>query len=258
MSRLPPRPIQAIDPVACRLAAECGAWYLRSFLTNDQQDMLVVAARELKTAAPLVHPTMRDGTPLSVRVSSFGARGWWGDREGFRYVPVHPTTRKPFPPIPEDIREITGHALDAAAHYSALCLGPAWRPGEAWGTKQGLYAHVRALDTCLVNHYGPGADLGWHVDKTELDRVSPIVTFSLGATCTFDIKVARGDAVTTFRHELRSGDAIVMAGPARLAEHRVTHIRADEQADLFGGNYNPIASSAPGTRLSFTIRRTGH
>jgi len=256
VSRLPPRPLAAIDKVACADSALTGAWHLRSFLTDAQQDAFVAAARDLRVIAPMLHPTMRDKTPLSVRVSSFGRRGWWADAQGFRYIEKHPVGR-PFPPIPDDIREATYHALHAASRYTSE-VNPQHTAAE-WGLPRGLYDHVNAIDTCLVNLYAPDAVLGWHVDQTELDRVSPIVTFSIGASCTFELKLEIRGETRVVRHTLRSGDAVIMAGPSRLAEHRVVNIHPEQQADLFGPPlYNPIQASAPGTRLSFTLRRTGY
>jgi alkylated DNA repair protein (DNA oxidative demethylase) len=249
------RPIGLVDPEASLVYAQTGHWHLRGFLTDAQQDAFAAAARGLKTAAPFVSPTMRDGTPLSVRVSSFGQRGWFADRQGYRYIPKHPTTGKAFPSIPEEIRAAAYQALYAASRYTRMCLPE--HSSAAWGLPDGLHAHASACDTCLVNHYGPGTQLGWHVDQTELDKVSPIVTFSIGATATFEIKVDVDGEPRTFRHRLDSGDAVIMAGPSRLGEHRVTDIRAEEQADLFGPTiYNPLRAT-PTTRLSFTIRRTG-
>ncbi len=257
MSRLPPRPLVAIDKAACADAAATGAWHLRGFLTDAQQDAFVAAARQLRGLAPMAHPTMRDGTPLSVRVSSFGSRGWWGDGQGFRYVDKHPGTGRAFPAIPVDLREATYHALYAASRYTGE-VDPQ-HTAASWGLPRGLYDHVAAIDTCLVNLYAPDASLGWHVDQTELDRVSPIITFSIGASCTFELKLEIRGETSIVRHHLSSGDAVVMAGPSRLAEHRVTNIHPEQQADLFGPPlYNPIQASAPGTRLSFTLRRTGY
>lgn len=253
---LPPRPLAGVDIEASRIYAVTGHWHLRGFMTDQQQDAFLAAARGLKTTAPLVQPTMRDGTPMSVRVSSFGQRGWWADAQGYRYIEKHPTTKRGFPAIPLDVWAATSHALSAAAYYTSCCL-PGFKTRD-WGLPDGVLAHMDGIDTCLVNHYGEGAELGEHVDQTELDKVSPIVTFSIGATATFDIKVEVEGAMRTFRHELRSGDAIVMAGPSRLAPHRIHHVRPEPQAELFGStNYNPLAASAPTTRLSFTVRRTG-
>jgi alkylated DNA repair protein (DNA oxidative demethylase) len=239
-----------------KVHAETGCWHLRGFLTDAEQDAFAAAARGLKAIAPLVHPTMRDQTPMSVRVSSFGARGWWADREGYRYVGKHPTTKGSFPPIPAEITGPAYRALYTASKYTRQYVPE--HTAAAWGLAQGVSAHITACDTCLVNHYGPGAQLGWHVDQTELDKVSPIVTFSIGATATFEIKLEVDGEIRTFRHRVDSGDAIIMAGPARLGEHRVTDVRVEAQADLFGpAGYNPIRAAA-GTRLSFTLRRTGY
>lgn len=254
---LPPRPIGTADPAAAMVHAQTGHWHLRGFLTDAQQDAFADAARLLKTAAPFASPTMRDGTPLSVRVSSFGARGWWADKEGYRYIPKHPTTGKAFPKIPDEIRRAAHQALYAASRYTGQCLPE--HTSADWGLASGLSNHVAACDTCLVNHYGPGAQLGWHVDQTELDKVSPIITFSIGATATFEIRVDVDGEPRTFRHRLDSGDAVIMAGPSRLGEHRVVDVRAEDQPDLFGPSlYNPLRATAPTTRLSFTIRRTGY
>jgi alkylated DNA repair protein (DNA oxidative demethylase) len=250
------RPIGTIDPVASLVYAQTGHWHLKGFLTDEQQDAFATAARTLKSTAPLVPPTMRDGTAMSVRVSSFGQRGWWADREGYRYINRHPTTKAAFPGMPAVIRDAADQALYAAGRYTGMCL-PDFTAAD-WGLAQGMRSHSLACDTCLVNHYGPGAQLGWHVDQTELDKVSPIVTFSIGATATFEIRLDVGGTMRTFRHRLDSGDAIVMAGPARLGEHRVTDVRVEAQADLFGpATHNPIRA-AVGTRLSFTVRRTGY
>lgn len=233
-----------IDDSMRQTFARTGHWHLRGFLNPAQQDDFVAAARRLKIVAPMAHPRMRDGRLMSVRVSSFGASGWWADEQGYRYVERHPGTGDPFPPIPLMVLEATRAALWQAATAT---------PSGQTTHIPPIEAHTTSVDTCLVNLYAPGAQLGWHVDQTERDRVSPIVTFSIGASCTFMLKIEGH----TYRYTLNSGDAIVMAGPARLAEHTVVDVRPAEQADLFGLNYNPIATTAPGSRLSFTVRRTG-
>ena len=123
-----------------------------------------------------------------------------------------------------------------------------WTPGgtSAWGDR---------IDTCLVNYYAHDARLGWHVDQTEKDRHSPIVTFSVGASAVFMVRVEHRGELVTQSHILRSGDVIVMAGKARLAEHCVHSIEIDDQSQLFADNYNPIRESR--SRLSFTVRSTG-
>ena len=222
--------VDMVDPAT---SARTGFWILPGFLDRAQQDSFVEHARQLGRVAPFMHPRMRNGTPLSVKVSSFGQRGWWADEQGYRYV-----ENPRFPPLPSAILSATVGAL------------------EETGDDGGLAEHTHGIDTCLVNLYRPGAQLGWHVDQTERDRTSPIVTFSIGASCVFWIELGPEGEAVRYRHTLRSGDAVVMAGPARLARHQVTNVHADEP-DLFSQVYNPISQSAPGVRLSFTVRRTG-
>lgn len=232
----------AIDPAQLATFARTGHWHLRGFLDRAQQDDFVEHARALAKVAPFMHPRMRDGREMSVKVSSFGERGWWADEQGYRYINHCPwglkrgmQTTAWWPPIPIGIVAHTDAALRV------------WRP----------IGPLHEVDTCLVNLYEPGAQLGWHVDQTERDRTSPIVTFSIGATCTFSLRMEDDGAVRTFRYTLESGDAIVMAGPSRLAEHKVSDVRPAMQTGLFSANYNPLAATAPGSRLSFTVRRTG-
>lgn len=240
--------VDMVDPAT---SARTGFWILPGFLDRAQQDSFVEHARQLGRAAPFMHPRMRNGTPLSVKVSSFGERGWWADEQGYRYVERHPDLR-PFAPIPSVIMDATAGALTAASLADA-----SWSPSDwAIPSVDDFIRDSHGIDTCLVNLYQPGAQLGWHVDQTERDRVSPIVTFSLGASCVFWIELGPEGEAVRYRHTLRSGDAVVMAGPARLARHQVTNVHADEP-DLFSQVYNPIAKSAPGVRLSFSVRRTG-
>lgn len=246
-----------VDSSMREVFARTGFWHLRGFLGRDQQDAFTARARELAAICPFKHPRMRDGREMSVRVSSFGERGWWADEQGYRYVDRHPKLDRAWPPIPESVLTATASALHAAANQSVQANPRWWIDQWGIGAINPIPDHVAKLDTCLVNLYEPGAQLGWHVDQTERDRKSPIVTFSIGATCIFWLRMEDAGETRTFRCELRSGDAVIMAGPARLAEHQVTHVRDDDQSDLFGGNYNPISASAPGVRLSFTIRRTG-
>lgn len=243
-----------IVPEECQKTCAAGFWHLSGFMDPQQQDAFAEAARSLKTVAPFVSPTMRDGTKMGVKVTSFGDRGWWADREGYRYIDKHPTTHKPFPPIPADIWAAAVQAVSAGAYYSRL-VDPNWSI-DRWGLT-GSSEYYEHLDTCLVNFYAQGAELGWHVDRTERARQYPIVTFSIGATADFQIRLPGDGGSVTRQVTLRSGDAIVMAGISRTAEHRVVNVRADDgQNGLFDRRYyNPIEAS--GARLSFTVRRTG-
>src|SRR6185503_12083087 len=120
---------------------------------------------------------------------SFGDFGWWADAKGYRYVDRHPITGEHWPTIPHAIRVMTSSFLYAA------------KPQEnhnKWAA---------SVDTVLVNWYAPSASLGWHVDRTEVDKRSPIVTMSIGASAVFEIRLS-GEV---HRMTLRHGDGVVMA-----------------------------------------------
>ncbi len=204
----------ADDPVA-----PPGMKVLRGRLTRPEQESLVRAALSIAELAPFYAPTMRDGTPFRVEITSAGETGWTSDEVGYRYVDRHPVTKKPWPTIP--------YVIDQLAREAALEAGfPDFAP-----------------DTCLVNLYRKGGRLGLHRDDDERDKQAPIVSVSLGDRCAFRFGGAsRSGPFTTW--ELASGDVVVFGGPARLAWHGVTRIVAGS-SDLVPG----------GGRINLTIRK---
>lgn len=237
-----------------------GFYVLRGLHTPADIDLLVEQVRMLKSTHPFASPKMLDGSQLSVRVSSWGNWGWWVDERGFRYVPRHPKHGQPWPEFPDGWLRFPLAYLYIAAWDASQRL-PGWKPAD-WEMPLGPASWCETIDTALVNYYASDATLGWHVDKTEVDTRSPILTMSVGAAARFEIKLD-GEV---HRVTLRSGDGCVMAGASRNAEHRIVKLMtpadlaAEQQADLFAGSppaddiYNPITS---GARLSITWRRTG-
>lgn len=214
------------------VGARFGLWHVRGLVPASEMESLADLARWWCKQAPLARPTMRDGTGLSVLVSSVGDVGWWADRGGYRYVARHPKTGKPWPAMPVGLRLLAERCLRAAVQFGAEV--DAMRVAESF-------------DTCLLNYYAPGASLGWHRDVTEEDRTTPIVNVSIGAPARFEIIEHIGEETTTQRLVLESGDVVVMAGASRLAEHRIVGLA---EAGLFSPP-SPLASG----RLSFTFRR---
>src|SRR5436853_3620536 len=166
------------------------------YLDRAAQDEMLAAVRGVIAAAPLYVPRMpKSGKPLSVRMTNCGPLGWVSDEAGYRYQPLHPETGQPWPPMPRLV----------LAAWEVLARYP--HPPEA----------------CLINYYGPAAKMGLHQDRDESDFDAPVVSLSLGDTCLFRIGGAkRGDPSRTLR--LASGDAVVLAGKARLAFHGVDRI----------------------------------
>lgn len=193
-----------------------GLIYRPDYLDRAAQERLIEALRGIARAAPLYTPRMpRTGKPFSVRMTNCGPLGWVSDEQGYRYQPNHPETGNPWPPMPEQIL-------------------------RAWEELSG-YAHPP--DACLINFYEPAARMGMHQDKDEEALDAPVVSLSLGDTALFRYGgLDRKDPTRSIR--LRSGDAIVFGGPARLIYHGIDRITAGS-SDLL----------EQGGRLNLTLRR---
>ena len=174
-----------------------GLIHVPGYLDPQAQRSLLSEIETVLAAAPLFQPTMpKTGKAFSVRMSNCGRLGWVSDRAGgYRYQPRHPVTGKPWPPIPA-------------------------RAMQAWTD---LAAYPFAPEACLINYYDVSARMGLHQDRDEAELAAPVVSLSLGSSCLFRFGgIARGGK--TIGLELASGDAVVLAGPARLAYHGVARI----------------------------------
>lgn len=167
----------------------------KGLLDSAAQNALVEDLRLVAAAAPFFAPLTPWGKPMSVRMTSAGRVGWVTDRRGYRYEPRHPSGA-PWPPIPAAVLAI-------------------WRE---------LCSAERDPDCCLVNFYGEKARMGLHRDADEGDFRWPVLSISLGDTAVFRMGgPERSDPTSSIL--LESGDAVVMAGAARLAYHGVDRIR---------------------------------
>ena len=182
-----------------------GLRYFPGLLDPDAQQSLVADLRKVVAAAPLYAPVTPGGRPMSVRMTSAGRLGWITDARGYRYEPRHPAGQ-PWPPIPPDV----------------LAL---------WHSLAGL---PREPDCCLVNFYGEGAKMGLHQDRDEGDFSFPVLSISLGDEALFRIGgTDRKDPTESFW--LKSGDVLLMGGPARLAWHGIDRLRFRSSRLLPGG-----------------------
>jgi alkylated DNA repair protein (DNA oxidative demethylase) len=191
--------------------------YFPHRLDRAAQVALLAALRRVIGEAPLFTPTMpRSGNPMSVHMTNCGPLGWVTDKErGYRYQAIHPTTGKPWPPIPQILLDV----------WSAVAFYPF--PPQA----------------CLVNYYAGDAKMGLHQDKDEEDFSAPVLSVSLGDTGVFRVGGrSRKDPTKAF--ELKSGDVVVLGGEDRLAYHGIDRILT-RTSDLL----------AEGGRLNLTLRR---
>ncbi|PLS22758.1 alpha-ketoglutarate-dependent dioxygenase AlkB family protein [Neptunicoccus cionae] len=167
----------------------------KSLLSLPDQQAILEDIRAVIAQAPMFSPLTAWGKPMSVRMSSAGKHGWYSDRKGYRYEPVHPDGT-PWPPIPQSVLDV-------------------------WNAVSGT---TRQPDCCLINHYTEKARMGLHQDKDEQDFDYPVVSISLGDEGLFRIGgTERKDKTESIW--LASGDVCVMGGAARLAYHGIDRIR---------------------------------
>jgi alkylated DNA repair protein (DNA oxidative demethylase) len=200
-------------------------------LSPEEQAEWADDVRHVCEASPLVRPTTPGGLPMRVRVTAAGRLGWAGGPGGYRYDSTD-SRGNPWPSLP-----------------------------ERWTELADAVAGLQPWDSAIVNWYETGASLGWHVDRDEADTSRPIVTVSLGDSCSWAVRretpeqyIARkyGDErdrplSKPSRVVLESGDVTLLAGPNRGLCHSVERIIA---APMF----TPLRG--PG-RVSVTIRVAG-
>jgi alkylated DNA repair protein (DNA oxidative demethylase) len=179
-----------------KLAVAPGVVLWREKFGRAAQESLLreVLARVLD--APFYKPSMPgSGAAFSVEETNFGPLGWYSDRSGYRYTPIHPLTATPWPDIPRVLLEL----WDETTGYAA--------PPEC----------------CLVNLYREGARMGLHQDRDEQAADAPVLSVSLGDDALFRIGgTARRGPTQSLK--LSSGDVLMFGGTARLAFHGIDRV----------------------------------
>lgn len=189
---------------------------VRGRLDYGIQREMVCQTRRLLRDAPLVRPETPSGMPMRVKVSAAGTLGWTGSRDGYRYSKTQ-RSGHPWPGIPEQ-----------------------------WTNLASRFGGAHPWDSCIINWYEPGASLGWHQDLSEHDRSYPIVTVSLGDSCSWAVKPSVDGHAS--RCVLDSGQVTVLQGESRSWYHTVERIIP-----------SPILSPLGATRgrVSLTFRVAG-
>lgn len=145
------------------------------------------------------------GRPFSVEETNFGPFGWFSDKAGYRYVPHHPITARPWPDIPPLLLALWKAATGAPSP-----------------------------ECCLVNLYRGQARMGLHQDRDEAALDIPVVSVSLGDEAIFRIGGTKRKGMTqSFR--LQSGDMLAFGGSARLAFHGIDRVIAGTSRLVPGG-----------------------
>src|SRR4051794_4491941 len=201
-----------------------GVVHVPAWLDLDEQRRLADAFRTWALPpAGLRHPRMPTGHLMTVQSVCLG---WhW-----YPYVysrTADDTDGAAVKPLPRDVFEMGRRAV-----------------ADCFGTDAGA---GYAPDAAIVNLYGPGARLGLHQDGEE-PSAAPVVTVSLGDTCTFRMAGVDRRTAPFTDVELRSGDLLVFGGPSRRIFHGVPKVLAGSAPD---------GLDLPPGRLSLTLRETG-
>jgi len=201
-----------------RIRIKDGCDHFPDYLDARGQCALLDEIRHVIGEAPLYRPQMpRSGKPFSVMMTNCGPLGWVSDKSGYRYQAEHPVTGKNWPPIPARLLDI-------------------WE--ELTGFK-------KPPEACLVNYYAADALMGIHRDEDETDFSAPILSLSLGDSAIFKTGgLRRGGPTQSIK--LNSGDALIMAGPARLLYHGISRV--------LGGTSSLLKE---GGRINLTLRHVG-
>lgn len=192
---------------------------LRQFAVADA-DSVLQAVKQIVKAAPFRSVTTAGGRPMSIQLTSCGLLGWTTDEHGYAYRTVDPNTVRPWPEIPDVLKQL---ALRAAAKAGF----PNFQP-----------------DSCLINKYEVGSKLSLHQDRNEKDFTQPIVSVSLGIPAVFLLGGFNRQSVTQ-RVLLQHGDVMVWGGVDRLRFHGVLPIKPAWHEQLGA------------RRINLTFRRAG-
>ena len=217
--------LDALEPARVRTHPLPGVVHLPDWLDPEAQRALVEEFRAW--AAPpagLRHPRVPTGHLMTVQSVCLG---WHWSPYAYSRT-ADDTDAAPVKPLPSDVDRLARRAV-------ADCYGADSAEAEAFRP-----------DAAIVNLYPDGAHLGLHQDGEEPSD-APVVTISLGDTCTFRMAGVDRRTGPFVDLELRSGDLLVFGRENRRIFHGVPKVRP---------------ASAPGGlglrgRLSITVRETG-
>jgi alkylated DNA repair protein (DNA oxidative demethylase) len=200
--------------------------HVPAWLPLEAQQVLVEQFRAwAEPPAGLRRPRVPTGHLMSVQAVCLG---WHWYPYAYSRT-ADDTDGAPVKPLPPSIRALARAAVAAA-------YGPESPEAVAF-----------APDAAIVNLYPDGAKLGLHQDGEEPSD-APVVTLSLGDTCTFRFAGVDRRVGPFVDVELRSGDLLVFGREQRRIFHGVPKVSPGTAPDGLGLGAG---------RLSITVRETG-
>lgn len=203
-----------------------GAVHVPNWLDMDQQIELVEACRDwVRGPRPLKHRTLPGGGVMSVKSTVLGRE--WSESWTASTRAVGDDTA-----LPHTLLSLGRRGVSAA--YGAMAPE----------------AETFVPTTALINFYDADARMGMHQDLDETGP-DPIVSVSLGDTCTFRLGNSDHRGRPYQDVELRSGDLFVFGRSSRWVFHGVPAVQA--------GSGDPRLGMRHGGRLNITLRKLrGH
>jgi alkylated DNA repair protein (DNA oxidative demethylase) len=214
------------EPARTILEPRPGIVHVPDWLDLDAQRAIVAEFREwARPPAGLRHPRVPTGHLMSTQAVCLG---WHWYPYAYSRT-ADDTDGAPVKPLPASI-DVLGRAAVAAAYGADSPEARSFVP-----------------DAAIVNLYPDGAKLGLHQDGEEPSD-APVVTISLGDTCTFRFAGVDRRTGPFLDVELRSGDLLVFGREQRRVFHGVPKVLPGTA---------PAGLGLPPGRLSITVRETG-
>jgi alkylated DNA repair protein (DNA oxidative demethylase) len=203
-----------------------GVVHVPDWLSSDEQRALVAEFRRwAQPPAGLRHPRVPAGHLMSVQAVCLG---WHWSPYAYSRT-ADDTDGAPVKPLPASVDALARAAV-------ALAYGD-----------DSPEAGSFAPDAAIVNLYPDGARLGLHQDGEEPSD-APVVTVSIGDTCTFRFAGVDRRTAPFVDVELRSGDLLVFGREQRRVFHGVPKVVPGTA---------PAGLGLPAGRVSITVRETG-
>jgi len=218
--------LDQVDSVRARREPLPGVVHLPDWLDVDEQQALVTEFRAwARTPAGLRHPRVPTGHVMSTMAVCLG---WHWSPYAYSRT-ADDTAGAPVKAMPASVHALARRAV-----------------ADTYGSES-PEAGAHDPDAAIVNLYPPRAHLGLHQDHEEPSD-APVVTISLGDTCTFRLAGVDRRTGPFVDLELRSGDLLVFGRENRRIFHGVPRIDDGTAPDGLG---------LPAGRLSITVRQTG-
>jgi alkylated DNA repair protein (DNA oxidative demethylase) len=203
-----------------------GVVHIPSWLGKEEQQRLAAAFRAwARPPAGLRHPRVPTGHLMTVQSVCLG----WHWLPYVYTRTADDTDGAPVKPLPDHLIRLARAAVAAA--YGA----------------DSAEAMAYAPDAAIVNLYPDDARLGLHQDGEEPSD-APVVTISLGDSCTFRLAGVDRRVGPFTDIMMGSGDLLVFGRENRRIFHGVPKVYPDTAPDQLG---------LPRGRLSITVRETG-